>query len=114
MKKSGNTARYTAAELGELVARGETLTDWDRVNSMTTDEIETNASSDDDADWDWDWSEAFAGLPDFVRVEPKTQVTLRLDKDVLDAFKADGSGYQTRINLVLRAFMDYKKSRKAS
>ena len=32
----------------------------------------------------------------------KTQVTLRLDKDVITAFKATGKGWQTRINDVLR------------
>ncbi len=33
---------------------------------------------------------------------PKVAVTLRLDPDVLDAFKASGSGWQTRINDTLR------------
>ena len=32
----------------------------------------------------------------------KTKVTLRLDTDVLDAFKATGTGWQTRINALLR------------
>lgn len=32
----------------------------------------------------------------------KTQVTLRLDTAALDAFKATGAGWQTRINAVLR------------
>lgn len=32
----------------------------------------------------------------------KTQVTLRLDTDALDAFKATGTGWQTRINALLR------------
>jgi len=32
----------------------------------------------------------------------KTQVTLRLDTAALDAFKATGTGWQTRINTLLR------------
>ena len=36
----------------------------------------------------------------------KSLVSLRLDQDVLEWFKAQGSGYQTRINAVLRAFRD--------
>jgi len=36
----------------------------------------------------------------------KTSVSLRLDQDVLEWFKAQGPGYQTRINQVLRAFRD--------
>ena len=37
---------------------------------------------------------------------PKTSISLRLDQDVLDWFKSQGPGYQTRINAVLRAFRD--------
>ena len=33
---------------------------------------------------------------------PKQQVTLRLDKIVLETFKASGAGWQTRINEELR------------
>ncbi len=36
----------------------------------------------------------------------KTSISLRLDQDVLEWFKAQGAGYQTRINSVLRAFRD--------
>jgi Uncharacterized protein conserved in bacteria len=39
-------------------------------------------------------------------VPPKAAVALRLDADVLSWFKAQGAGYQTRINAVLRAFRD--------
>ena len=39
-------------------------------------------------------------------VSSKTSISLRLDADVLDWFKAQGRGYQTRINAVLRAFKD--------
>ena len=37
---------------------------------------------------------------------PKASISLRVDQDVLEWFKAQGSGYQTRINTVLRAFRD--------
>lgn len=37
---------------------------------------------------------------------PKAAVSLRVDQDVLEWFKAQGPGYQTRINSVLRAFRD--------
>ena len=36
----------------------------------------------------------------------KASISLRLDQDVLEWFKAQGAGYQTRINTVLRAFRD--------
>lgn len=34
--------------------------------------------------------------------DPKQQVTLRLDRAVLDAFRAGGPGWQSRINAELR------------
>jgi uncharacterized protein (DUF4415 family) len=40
------------------------------------------------------------------RVEPKAQVTIRLDREVLDWFRLKGKGYQSRINAVLRAYKE--------
>jgi uncharacterized protein (DUF4415 family) len=37
--------------------------------------------------------------------KPKTTVTIRLDQDILGWFKAQGKGYQTRINAILRTYM---------
>jgi uncharacterized protein (DUF4415 family) len=39
-------------------------------------------------------------------VAAKAAISLRLDADVLEWFKAQGPGYQTRINAVLRAYKD--------
>ena len=39
-------------------------------------------------------------------VPPKASISLRIDADVLAWFKAQGVGYQTRINAVLRAFRE--------
>ena len=38
--------------------------------------------------------------------KPKRSVTLRLDPDVVDWFKHQGKGYQTRINAVLRMYVE--------
>lgn len=39
-------------------------------------------------------------------VQPKASVSLRIDADVLEWFKSGGSGYQTRMNAVLRAYKE--------
>ena len=39
-------------------------------------------------------------------VSGKASISLRVDADVLEWFRAQGPGYQTRINAVLRAFKD--------
>lgn len=36
----------------------------------------------------------------------KRQLTLRLDGDVIDWFRSQGSGYQTRMNALLRAYIE--------
>jgi uncharacterized protein (DUF4415 family) len=38
--------------------------------------------------------------------KPKARICIRLDQEVLDWFKAQGKGYQTRINALLRAYME--------
>lgn len=51
-----------------------------------------------------------------VAVKPQTIngvkqiVTIRLDVDMLDWFKSAGPGYQTRINQVLREYMDAQRA----
>jgi uncharacterized protein (DUF4415 family) len=39
-------------------------------------------------------------------VQRKAQVTLRIDSEVIDWFRARGRGYQTRINSILKAYRD--------
>ena len=54
------------------------------------------------------WSEA-----DIEIVEPivKTAVSIRLDSDVLEFFKDAGKGYQTRINQILRSYMEHQQKK---
>lgn len=63
---------------------------------------------------DADWADAtrFVGL----HYRPaKKSVTMRLDEDLLKWFKADGKGWQTRMNRVLRMyFASHRGPRKAS
>ena len=40
----------------------------------------------------------------------KQQLTIRVDGDVLDWYKQQGQGYQTKINSLLRAYMDAHKA----
>jgi uncharacterized protein (DUF4415 family) len=98
--------RYTAEEIDEMIARGEDKTDWDRVNAMTDEDIERAIA--DDPDWaefkDIDWSKA-------VMVYPKTKksISIRVDEEVIDFFRATGKGYQTRINAVLKHYVSEQK-----
>lgn len=48
------------------------------------------------------WKHAKVHWPD----RPKTPLNMRLDADMVEWFKAQGRGYQTRINAVLRSFYE--------
>ncbi len=86
----------------------KSLTDWARLDAMTEEEIERNAADDpDNPPWtDEDWANARVVWP-----QGKAPVTLRIDKDILHWFKRQGRGYQTRINAVLRAFVEAQKQK---
>ena len=43
-------------------------------------------------------------------VPRKEQLTLRIDSDVVEWFRKQGRGYQTRINALLRAYMEAHKT----
>lgn len=78
-------------------------TDWDRVRRMTDEDIAEAVASDPDAApiLDEEWFRQAVVLPPLT----KQGVFLRLDPDVVAWFKAQGKGYQTRMNGVLRAYM---------
>lgn len=101
-----NIVSYTIEEIEERIRKHGSRTDWARVDAMTDEEIEANMR--DDPDWadfmDIDWSKATLVIP-----VPKDPISIRLDTDVLEFFKASGKGYQTRINAVLRHYMDERR-----
>ncbi|MEM8723572.1 MAG: hypothetical protein AAGE84_30555 [Cyanobacteria bacterium P01_G01_bin.39] len=49
MKKEEHIVSYTAEQLDEMIAHGESQTDWQRITSMTDEEIEQNAATDPDS-----------------------------------------------------------------
>ncbi len=75
-------------------------TDWKRLDATTEKEIAAQAREDDtDFPEAW-WQKALVVPP------PKAAVSLRVDADVLAWFRQTGRGYQTRMNAVLRRFVD--------
>jgi uncharacterized protein (DUF4415 family) len=86
----------------------EDKTDWARLDAMTEEEIERNATDDpDNPPWtEEEWARARVVWP-----QGKAPVTLRLDRDIIAWFKLQGRGYQTRINAVLRGFVEAQKEK---
>jgi len=77
-------------------------TDWKRLAAMKDQDIDTSDIAE-------------LGDEFFQRAElrspPKQAVTIRLDADVLEWFKEQGQGYQTRINQLLRVYMEAKRQK---
>jgi uncharacterized protein (DUF4415 family) len=94
--RSGKRSKGKATEL---------RTDWERLRALTDEEIEAAIAED---------PEILPTTPEFWRgakvvfPKPKKIVTMRLDADLLDWFRTS-PGYQTRINSILRAYMDAQK-----
>jgi uncharacterized protein (DUF4415 family) len=83
----------------------ETHMDWDRIRRLTEDEIEEWARTD--PDHPGTDAEFWKGVP--AKTPEKQAISIKLDKDLLDFFKGQGRGYQTRINAVLRHYVDRMK-----
>ena len=78
-------------------------TDWAKVNALNDEQIELMAQADTEnpATTADDWAKGIVGLPPM-----KTPVNAKFDVDVVAWFKAQGRGYQTRMNAVLRRYME--------
>jgi uncharacterized protein (DUF4415 family) len=90
---------------------GETLksepgTDWERLRRLDEAAIHAAIEADPDA---CPTDEAFWQAAKVVMPHAKATVTLRLDADLLGWLKEQGRGYQTRINAILRAYMNAHK-----
>ena len=88
--------------MSELSTSSESLTDWERLDAMQDEEIDLS-------DVPEITPEMFAQAVVRRGLKParkKQQITIRIDDDVLAWFRAQGRGYQTKINALLRAYME--------
>jgi uncharacterized protein (DUF4415 family) len=87
MSGKSSFVRRSLSEIEQSVAKGE-----DRTRSEAPEAESLGAAF---------WKSARV-----VERVPKAAVSLRLDQDVLDWFKAQGQGHLTRMNAVLRSYVD--------
>jgi len=78
--------------------RKQSRTDWARVDAMSDEDIDTSDIPPLD--------EAFFANAQVRLPKRKVPITINLDPEVFVWFRALGTGYQTRINAVLRAYME--------
>jgi uncharacterized protein (DUF4415 family) len=82
--------------------KNRVVTDWNKLRRMTPADIRRGILADPNAH---PTNEAFWKNARVVMPVPKEIVTMRLDADLLRWFRQH-PGYQTRINAILRAYMN--------
>ena len=94
-----NEKNITSMSLEEaILLRSEEKTDWERLQREEDAGIEPEMAPDEG---EFDWSQAKLVVP-----SRKTAISMRIDNDILNFFRSQGRGYQTRINAVLRSYVN--------
>lgn len=100
MKKNKNIISYTAEELASK--RATSRTDWNKVDSTTDHDLHKIIAADqEECDFIPDWTKAEIVFP-----ESKLSVNLRLDREIIDFFKKEGRGHISKMQAVLKAYVD--------
>lgn len=87
---------------GSRTSRGtKGKTDWAKLAAMPDEAIQFTEDAPRTSPEDWAEAIAHRGLPVPAR---KEQIALRVDAEVLAWFRSQGSGWQTRMNEVLKAY----------
>lgn len=104
MKRDKDIKSYTAAEL--RARRAQSRTDLGRVDAQTEAELERLVAADEDErGLQADWTRAKLVFPQAMR-----SVHLRLEQEIIAFFKAKGKGHISRMQAVLKAYVDAHRS----
>jgi uncharacterized protein (DUF4415 family) len=82
-------------------------TDWKGLRKLEDREIDFSDIPETDEKF---WENAAV----MVIPKAKTHLSLRLDEDVVDWFRRQGPGYQTRMNAVLRSYVQAVSGKRQS
>jgi uncharacterized DUF497 family protein len=97
--------RYTAEELAEKRRRGETLSNWKRVDALTEEELQASIDFQEEGDNAWDITYIGPG-PEFT----EAIVAFRCDADVFDWFEQHDDNPEGRIAEVLSEHVEVQMS----
>jgi uncharacterized protein (DUF4415 family) len=104
MSKEKNV-KHTSEELKQL----KDESDWERAAGMTDEEIEAADAQDPEVAG---IDDAWMDKAEVVR-SPKRAVYTVFDEYVIEYFKKSGRGYQSRMNAVLKAYVDAQMEKRA-
>jgi uncharacterized protein (DUF4415 family) len=95
-----------ASKQSPAAAASRRRIDWQRFDALTDEDIA--AAIRDDPDVAPELDDAWFAAATLVMPQAKQQISIRLDRDVLEHFRKYPR-YQTRINAILRAAMEHEK-----
>lgn len=96
-KKKDVIVRHSVAELRAMAKAGKTRSNWRAAARKPV----PDGSDADDAMEPVLWATTELPLP-----KRKEHTNLRIDADVMDFFRQQGKGFQTKINAVLRSYVE--------
>jgi uncharacterized protein (DUF4415 family) len=106
MAKESGIESFSMADLETMRARGASRSNLEMVRAKTEADLDRDIAGDPEfRDVPQDWHAA----AEAVMPAAKQPLSLRLDADVVEWFREQGAGYQTRINAVLRAYVTQQK-----
>jgi len=105
MQNDENIERYTAAELDDLLRRGGDESDWERVRAMTDEEVEASIDYEEEGVPDATPSRIWVGIP-----PEGERHAVWVDVAVIAWFEATGDGWMSRMNDVLRDYVEAQKT----
>ncbi len=110
MKNQNDIKSFSKADLESRRAVTRSATDLASIRAKSEAELERDIATDPDFS---NQPENWYLAAELMMPTSKKLLSLRLDADVIDWFKRQGPGYQTRINAVLRAFVNQAKKKRA-
>jgi len=81
------------------MSKKSSKTDLKRLSEMSDEDINfTDIPETDDSFW---------ASAEVVMPKKKKSISIRLDEDVIEYFKGQGKGYQSRMNAVLKSYINH-------
>ncbi len=92
-----DSTRINSMRKANAKEKRSSQSDWARVDGMNDADIDYSEIAELD--------DKFLKKAQLILPENKVKVTMRLDPEVLNWFKNQGKGYQTKINAVLKSYI---------
>jgi uncharacterized protein (DUF4415 family) len=89
------------------VMQGGGRTDFARLDAMTDADIDRQIA--DDPTVAPEWTDEMFARAQVVLPAKKVPISFRVDPDVLEHYRSQGPGYQSRMNAVLRSYMVHEQ-----